>query len=761
MAERARSATADASAWRPDPRLALLPLAARALAEATCGDPFALLGPHADGEGGTVLRVYVPGAVGVHAILTGNADVDGDRELALHSSQPPGLFVARLPAGVRYRLRIRWPQDEQVTEDPYAFGPLISAEDLRRFSDGFHPRLADVLGAQAMTVDGIAGVRFAVWAPNAHRVSVVGDFNNWDGRRHPMRRRGEAGVWELFLPRLQPGTVYKYEVLGPHGVLPLKADPVALQMELPPRTASVVADPAPYAWTDDEWMAQRARRQAIDAPLSIYEVHAGSWQRVDGRAPDWDELGDRLIPYVSSLGFTHVELLPVTAHPFGGSWGYQPLGLYAPHAPLGTPAQLRRFVDRCHAANLGVIVDWVPAHFPTDAHGLAHFDGTALYEHADPREGFQHDWNTLIHNLGRHEVCAYLIGSALHWIEHYHVDGLRVDAVASMLYRDYSRREGEWIPNRHGGRENLEAIDFLRRFNHAVHERHPGVLTIAEESTAWPGVSHPVERGGLGFDYKWNMGWMHDTLRYLSRDPVHRAYAHDDILFGLNYAFSEHFVLPLSHDEVVHGKRSLLGRMPGDTWQRHAGLRAYLAFMWAHPGKKLLFMGGELAQVSEWSHDTELDWAARADGAPDASLHRGTQKLVGDLNRLLRAQPALYADDASPEGFRWIVADDAAQSVFAFCRYAGAECAPVVAVSNFTPVPRQRYRIGVPRPGRWRESLNTDAHDYGGSGQGNLGGVEAQPVGSHGLPYSVELTLPPLATVVLCADEGKGETTHV
>jgi 1,4-alpha-glucan branching enzyme len=625
--------------------------------------------------------------------------------------------------------------------------PLLGDLDLHLFSEGNHRELGRCFGAQVMTVQGQRGVRFAVWAPNARRVSVVGNFNDWDGRRHPLRSRGSSGVWEGFVPGLAPGALYKYELEGPHGLLPLKADPVALQSEVPPRTASVVADPAPYAWGDADWLARRAERQSPHAPLSVYELHAGSWRRrwdEDRPPPQWDELADQLIPYVKDLGFTHIELLPVTSHPFSGSWGYQPLGLFAPQPSWGPPDALRRFVDRCHQAGIGVIVDWVPAHFPTDAHGLARFDGTALYEHEDPREGFHQDWNTLIYNLGRNEVHGFLIASALHWLESYHVDGLRVDAVASMLYRDYSRRPGEWIPNRYGGRENLEAIGFLRHLNDVVAERCPGVLTIAEESTAFPGVTRPTHEGGLGFSYKWNMGWMHDTLSYVAREPVHRAYHHDELTFGLVYAFSERFVLPLSHDEVVHGKRSLLGKMPGDRWRQFANLRAYLAFMWAHPGKKLLFMGGEIAQAREWNHDAELDWEALAD-----PLHRGVQRLVGDLNRAYRDEPALHVADCEPTGFHWIVGDDRANSVFAFLRQSDERHDPVIAVCNFTPLPRSGYRLGAPRNGRWREVLNSDAEVYGGSGAGNLGAVTALDVPSHGQPFALELTLPPLATVLL------------
>jgi 1,4-alpha-glucan branching enzyme len=726
-----------------DRGLLIDPAAARALAAGTVGDPFALLGPHDDGAS-TIVRAFLPGALGAAAL----ARSDGRLLADLRQPQLEGLFTGRIPRDSAYLLRIHWPGAPQETEDPYAFGLLLGELDLHLLAEGHHRELGRCLGAQPMALHGIDGVRFAVWAPNARRVSVVGDFNAWDGRRHAMRKRVEAGVWELFVPRLPPGTIYKYEILGPHGVLPLKADPVALQVEAPPRTASVVVRTAPFQWTDESWLLQRAQRQSPAAPISVYEIHAGSWRRRwDPGRPSlqWDELGDQLIPYVKELGFTHVELLPVTAHPFSGSWGYQPLSLFAPHAPWGEPEALKRFVDRCHAEALGVILDWVPAHFPTDAHGLAHFDGTALYEHADPREGFHQDWDTLIYNLGRHEVHGFLIASALHWLEQYHVDGLRVDAVASMLYRDYSRRPGEWLPNRYGGRENLEAIALLRHLNDVVAERCPGALTIAEESTAFPGVSHPTRDGGLGFSFKWNMGWMHDTLEYIAHDPVHRSYHHDRMTFGLIYAFSERFVLPLSHDEVVHGKGSLIGKMPGDRWQKFANLRAYYGFMWAHPGKKLLFMGGELAQEREWNHDGELDWMALQD-----PLHHGVQRLVADLNRVYAAQSALHEADCEGIGFHWIVGDDRANSVYAFYR-AGADDAapPVIALCNLTPVPRNAYRLGAPRAGRWREIVNTDAAVYGGSGVGNLGAVTTRDTPSHGQPFSIEVTLPPLATVLL------------
>ncbi|RRU23900.1 1,4-alpha-glucan branching protein GlgB [Stenotrophomonas sp. 278] len=601
------------------------------------------------------------------------------------------------------------------------------------------------LGAVPLQHGGLDGVRFAVWAPNARHVAVVGDFNGWNGERHPMRKREVAGVWECFVPHVSAGERYKFRITGADGhQLPDKADPMARWAERAPATASRVPDATPFQWNDAAWMAQRA--QWRQAPLSIYEVHAASWQRdAQGDVLDWQALGDRLIPHVQSLGFTHIELLPVSEHPFGGSWGYQPLGLYAPTSRHGTPADFARFVDRCHQAGIGVIVDWVGAHFPDDGHGLQRFDGTALYEHADPREGFHADWHTLIYNYGRHEVGAYLLGSVLEWVERFHLDGVRVDAVASMLYRDYSRREGEWIPNEHGGRENLQAVAFLRHMNGTLRARHPDVMLIAEESTAWPGVTAAPEHGGLGFTHKWNMGWMHDTLGYMQRDPAHRRWHHGEMTFGLVYAFSERYVLPLSHDEVVHGKGSLLQRMPGDDWQRFAQLRAYYAFMWAHPGSKLLFMGGEFGQAGEWRHDHALDWEQA--GQP---LNQGLVRLVSDLNGALRHQPACHSDEQNEQSFQWSIGDDAANSVFAFIRRdpSGA-AAPVLVVCNLTPVVRHGYRIGVPQAGTWQELLNTDSGWYGGGNVGNGGAVPTEPVPLHGQAQSLVLTLPPLATLYL------------
>jgi 1,4-alpha-glucan branching enzyme len=715
---------------------------AEALANATITDPFAVLGPH-DTPTGRVVRAFLPGARRVEALRR----ADGANLGEFEGGAVDGLFEAEVNGSATYLLRIFWPGGIQETEDPYSFGLLLGDLDLHLFNEGRHFELADVFGAQPRTVDGVDGVRFAVWAPNARHVAVVGDFNGWDGRRHPMRVRYPAGVWELFVPRIGIGVRYKYDIVGPDGTrVAQKADPVGRQTELPPATASVVAAPSRFRWRDDAWLAARAQRHGPQAPISIYEVHLGSWLRGGGHDQHtmWDRAIERLLRYAAGLGFTHVELLPVGEHPFGGSWGYQPLGLFAPTARHGSPEAFARFVDAMHAAGIGVILDWVPAHFPTDPHGLARFDGTALYEHLDPREGFHHDWNTLIYNFGRREVQGFLIASALYWLERFHVDGLRVDAVASMLYRDYSRREGEWIPNIHGGRENLEAISFLRHLNSVVAERCPGTMMIAEESTAWPNVTRPAPEGGLGFSYKWNMGWMHDTLRYMERDPIHRPYHHDDITFGLLYAFSEHFILPLSHDEVVHGKRSLLGKMPGDRWQRFANLRAYLAFMWAHPGRKLLFMGGEIAQENEWSHDGEVPWQRLDDPA-----HVGVQRLVRDLNRLYAEEEALHLRDSEPGGFRWVIGNDHANSVFAFLRLGYERTPPILAVSNMTPVPRHDYRIGVPRAGRWRERLNSDSGLYGGSNLGNAGAVQTHCEPLHGEGQALRLMLPPLSTILL------------
>jgi 1,4-alpha-glucan branching enzyme len=708
------------------------------LANGTLGDPFSVLGPR-ETAAGWIVRAFLPGATQVQVVAREGGGIIG----RLAPVAPYGLFVGEIASVEPYLLRINWPGAVQETEDPYSFGPQLGELDLHLFNEGRHFELASHLGANVVTIGGVRGVRFAVWAPNARSVSVVGDFNTWDPRRNPMRLRYPAGVWELFIPRLAAGATYKFAITGPDGWrLPLKADPLARATEAPPATASVVMDPTPHVWHDEAWMRERARRHATNAPLSFYEVHAASWVHPDGRIPTWDELAERLVPYVKEMGFTHVELMPVAEHPFGGSWGYQPLSLFAPSARFGPPEGFARFVDACHRNDIGVVVDWVPGHFPTDAHGMARFDGTALYEHQDPREGFHQDWNTYIYNFGRREVQGFLIASGLYWIEQFHVDGLRVDAVASMLYRDYSRSEGQWIPNVYGGRENLEAIGFLRHFNAVVAERCAGAITIAEESTAFPGVSRPISEGGLGFCYKWNMGWMHDTLSYIEHEPVHRTWHHNDMTFGLLYAFAENFVLPLSHDEVVYGKHSLIGKMPGDHWQRFANLRTYYGFMWGHPGKKLMFMGCEIAQEHEWSHDGELDWDALGD-----PLRLGVQRLVHDLNRIYASEPALHQRDAVYTGFRWVVGDDRQNSVFAFLRHGEEATSPVLVVCNMTPVPRYDYSIGVPRSGRWLELINTDAVEYGGSGIGNNGSVRTVPMQRHGEAQSLELTLPPLATV--------------
>ena len=702
------------------------------------GDPFSVLGPHEVG-GRTIVRAYVPGARSVEVVGR-----DGAPIATLARRHDGGFFEGLLPQRTRYLLRAANDGGSWTIDDPYAYGPVLGPMDDWLLGEGTHVRLYDRLGAHVIVHEGVSGVHFAVWAPNASRVSVVGDFNAWDGRMHTMRRRVDTGVWEIFVPGIGEGAIYKYEVLGPNReLLPLKADPVGFAAEMRPSTASVVCDTTRFTWTDGEWMAARAQRNLRRTAMAIYEVHLGSWQRGEGNAwLTYDELAERLIPYAAGMGFTHLELMPVNEHPLDESWGYQPIGLFAPTRRFGEPAAFARFVDRAHAAGLGVIVDWVPAHFPTDPHGLAHFDGTALYEHLDPRQGFHPDWNTAVFQFGRHEVDNYLMASALYWLDRYHIDGLRVDAVASMLYLDYSRKEGEWVPNRYGGNENLEAIAFLRRLNTTVYAEHPGAVTIAEESTAWPAVSQPTFAGGLGFGFKWNMGWMHDTLQYLHEIPVHRRWHHDRITFGLLYAFAENFVLPLSHDEVVHGKGSLLARIPGDAWQQFATLRAYYAFMWAYPGKKLLFMGQEFAQGREWNHDAGLDWSLL-----DVDWHRGVQALVRDCNRTYRAERALFERDCEAEGFRWIEVEDRLHSVFAWLRTGGEGTPPVAAVTNFTPVPREAYRIGLPLPGRWREILNTDAVADGGSGCGNAGAVVAEASPSHGFPCSATITVPPLGTV--------------
>ena len=703
-----------------------------ALIEGRHADPFSLLGLHA-GPDGTFARAWLPGAE------TAAAHSLSGEPLGALTPVEPGLFeghVTGAPQPVKYHAQGHGA--EWWVTDPYSFGPVLGPTDDFLMAEGTHHRLYDKLGAHLIDHEGATGIHFAVWAPNAAAVSVVGDFNDWDARRHVMRRRGAVGVWEIFVPDLGGHHAYKFAIIGADGQLqPLKADPFAFAAELRPATASKTTAPLAHQWNDADHMAHWASVDPRRVPISIYEVHPGSWDRdADGWFLTWDALADRLIPYVVDLGFTHIEFLPVSEHPYDPSWGYQTTGLYAPSARFGDTQGFARFVDGAHQAGIGVLLDWVPAHFPTDAHGLARFDGTALYEHEDPRLGFHPDWNTAIYNFGRREVASYLVNNALFWPERYHVDGLRVDAVASMLYRDYSRKAGEWIPNEAGGRENLEAVKFLQDMNKAVYGSRPGVFTIAEESTSWPGVSQPVHEGGLGFGFKWNMGWMHDTLQYFAKEPVHRRHHHNELTFGLTYAFSENFVLPLSHDEVVHGKGSLLTKMAGDDWQQFANLRALYAMMWGYPGKKLLFMGQEFAQRREWSEARALDWDLRVNAS-----HEGVLKLVRDLNRLYRGTPALHARDCEGEGFEWLVADDAANSVFAWLRKAPG-AAPVAVIANLTPVARAPYRVPLPKDGRWREIVNSDAHEYWGSGLGNMGGVEA----TDGAAW---VTLPPLGVIML------------
>ncbi len=712
------------------------------------GNPFVVLGMHVNEDKQVAVNVFAPQAGEISVIDTST----GEKVADLQRVQPEGFFsgfVEGRSEPFDYRLAMRAGEHEWEQEDTYRFPPILGEMDEYLLGEGRHRQQYEKLGAHPRNIDGVDGVAFVVWAPNARRVSVVGDFNAWDGRRHPMRKRLGVGIWELFIPGLQKGTVYKYEILGAHGErLPLKADPVSFRQEHPPQTASIVHGLPEHDWRDGEWMGSRADRQSLAAPVSIYEMHLGSWRTGgNGEALDYDAIADELIPYLTDMGFTHVELLPITEHPFSGSWGYQPIGMFAPTSRFGSPEAFARFVERLHEAGIGVIIDWVPAHFPSDAHGLVRFDGTALYEHEDPRLGFHKDWNTLIYNFGRNEVMNFLVTSALYWLDRYHIDALRVDAVASMLYLDYSRQPGEWVPNKFGGNENLDAIEFLKEMNTRVYERHPGAHTIAEESTSWPQVSRPVDMGGLGFGYKWNMGWMHDTLSYMSKDPIYRRHHQGEMTFGIHYAFSENFVLPLSHDEVVHGKGSLLNKMPGDRWQKFANLRAYFAFMWTHPGKKLLFMGGEFGQEREWNHDQSLDWHLL-----DDPMHKGVQTLIRDLNHLYRDYPALHQFDCDPAGFEWIDASDDANSVFLFMRKGFDETRPVVIACNMTPVVRSDYRVGVPQGGKWREILNSDAEIYGGSNVGNGGHLNAEDTEAHGRPHSLRLTLPPLGTVVLAPD---------
>jgi 1,4-alpha-glucan branching enzyme len=707
--------------------------AIEALLAGTHADPFSLLGAH-EGPNGVFARTIIPGAESVEA-----HSYVGELLGKLTCVDPRGMFEGLL-SGPRQPIRYhaRNASADWWVADPYSFGPVLGPLDDLLIGEGTHFRLFDKLGAHLIEHEGVSGVHFAVWAPNAQRVALVGDFNAWDGRRHVMRRRSDNGIWEIFVPDLGAWQAYKYLIVGPDGkTQPLKADPFAFASELRPNTASKTFAPGKTDWGDEAHRAYWASVDPRRVPISIYEVHPGSWRRDEnGWFLPWDRMAEELIPYVADMGFTHIEFLPISEHPYDPSWGYQTTGLYAPSARFGDPAGFARFVDGAHRAGVGVLLDWVPAHFPTDEHGLARFDGTALYEHEDPRQGFHPDWNTAIYNFGRREVSSFLVNNALFWAERYHVDGLRVDAVASMLYRDYSRAPDEWIPNEQGGRENWEAVAFLQSMNKAVYGAHPGFMTIAEESTSWPGVTQPVHEKGLGFGFKWNMGFMHDTLAYMARDPVHRRFHHDEITFGLMYAFTENYVLPLSHDEVVHGKGSLINKMAGDDWQKFANLRAYYALMWGYPGKKLLFMGQEFAQRREWSEERALDWELL-----DSPTHSGVQRLVRDLNRIYRELPALHERDCEGEGFEWLIVDDRENSVFAWLRKApGAP--PVAVVANMTPAQRDNYRVPLPIDGTWQEVLNSDASIYGGSGVGNLGSVRAEG-------GSAAVTLPPLATIML------------
>jgi 1,4-alpha-glucan branching enzyme len=709
-------------------------------------NPHSVLGAH-PADGGVVIRVLRPGANAVTAVI------DGQPPVELKQIHPGGIFEgvvedAELP--LRYRLEIDYGDAGKFTiDDPYAFVPTIGELDQHLIGEGRHEELYERLGAHVREHQNVTGTAFAVWAPSARAVSVVGDFNSWDGRLHAMRSLGSTGIWELFLPGVGAGARYKYEILGPDGQLLLKADPYALETEVPPKTASVVFEPR-HSWSADDvaWLRERQEQQQLQRPVSIYEVHLGSWRLnpLEGnRSLSYLELADELCAYVKDMGFTHVELMPVMAHPFAGSWGYQVTGYYAPTPVFGSPDDFRQFVDRMHEHGVGVILDWVPAHFPRDEFALARFDGTALYEHADPRRGEHPDWGTLVFNYGRHEVRNFLISNALFWLREYHVDGIRVDAVASMLYLDYSRREGEWVPNQFGGREDLDAVAFLKEMNEVIYGREPGVISAAEESTAWPGVSRPTYLGGLGFGFKWNMGWMHDTLGYFQQDAIYRRYHHHELTFSLMYAFSENFILPLSHDEVVHGKGSLYSKMAGiDKWQKLANLRALYAYMWAHPGKKLLFMGSELAQEVEWSYERSLDWHLLEQ--PD---HAGIQALVRDLNRLYKDEPALWEVDSDPAGFWWLEPNDADRNVLAFARASKDGERVVVFAANLSPVPREGYRLGLPRATRWKEAINTDSRYYGGSDVGNLGGIEPEPIPWHNQSVSALVTLPPLAAVWL------------
>jgi 1,4-alpha-glucan branching enzyme len=707
-------------------------------------DPFTVLGPHLLDGNRLAIRAFLPGAAS--AFVAGEGPGRG-KEFPMTRVHEFGFFEAVIPSCTEvfpYRLR-KTMEDGRVEDfhDSYSFMPTLTDFDIYLFNAGDHHRIYEKLGAHFAEVNGIGGVQFAVWAPSARSVSVIGEFNGWDRRHHAMRVLGSSGIWEIFIPGLPEGALYKFQVKTQSGYIADKTDPYGTEMELRPRTASRVNFLRGYDWKDEAWMKGRPGARALQRPFAVYEIHAGSWQRGEkNRWLTYRELAERLVRHATALGYTHIELLPIMEHPLDGSWGYQVTGYFAPTSRFGSPADFMYFVDLCHQHGIGVILDWVPAHFPKDSHALAEFDGTHLYEHADPRKGEHQDWGTFIFNYGRHEVKNFLISNALFWLEKYHIDGLRIDAVASMLYLDYSRKEGEWLPNQYGGRENIEAVEFLKHLNSVVHTYHPGVLTIAEESTSWPGVSTAIEHGGLGFDLKWNMGWMHDTLEYFTKDPVYRTHHHRNLTFALLYAFTERFLLPLSHDEVVHGKGSLLGKMPGDPWQKFANLRLLFALMYAFPGKKLLFMGGEFGQWDEWNHAKSLDWHLL-----DFETHRGVRNLMEDLGRIYNSERALYEVDFHYTGFDWVDFHDAASSIISFDRKSADGAETVTTVFNLTPVPRSGYRIGVRQPGTYTELLNSDAARYGGSNMGNYGTVAANPIPNHGRPFSISLTLPPLGAL--------------
>jgi len=720
-----------------------------AIVEARHGAAHHILGLRAlTHSGALVISAFIPGADAIEII-----EQNSKKSVAsLTQVDDAGFFIAKLRRKkvFSYQLKVTTGEHSDIIDDPFAFASPLGEMDIHLLNEGNHQKPYQKLGAHISVIDNVSGVSFSLWAPNAGSVALIGDFNHWDGRIHPMYNNvhhgSESGYWSIFIPNIEVGSLYKFEVKDSHGNLVAhKADPYGSQAQYRPDTASIVAKKHDYRWQDKDWLAQREQRNARTSAISIYEVHLGSWQRTpQGDYLNYRELAGQLVPYVVEMGFTHLQLMPVSEYPFDGSWGYQPVGLFAPTARFGSPEDFQYFVDCCHQANIGLLIDWVPGHFPNDAHGLATFDGSHLYEHQDPRLGFHPDWNTLIYNYGRTEVANFLRASAMHWLDQFHVDGIRVDAVASMLYLDYSRKEGEWLPNIHGGRENLEAVAFLQRFNEELYSQYPGTFSVAEESTSWPGVSRPTDSGGLGFGYKWNMGWMNDSLQYMQEDPINKKYHHNKLSFSLVYAFDENFVLPLSHDEVVHGKGSILARMPGDTWQQFANLRAYYGFMWTHPGKKLLFMGCEFAQGKEWDHDHALDWHQL-----DIHWHSGVQQLVKDLNNVYTNTPALYEKDCLHDGFNWLEHDNSAQSIYSFIRYGEDRHKPVIVICNFTPQCHQGYQVGVPEAGLYQEILNSDAAIYGGSNQGNPHGAMSSAGNCQDQAQHITITVPPLSTVIL------------